>query len=98
MDATEPAEPTSQAQPTSQTQPTSEDQPTSRKDLPDLDAVSDAIKQAHEAEESLLAVDPNAINPAEAEHPEEATDEPTEPDVSVTEEPDGPRAPSDEPG
>ncbi len=110
MDATEPTEPTDRAE------PTDPDQPTGERDLPDLEAVSDAIEQAHEAEETLLAVDPNAINPRHVEHPEEATTEPedgapgndtpaadtttepTEPDTSVTEEPSGPRAPSDEPG
>ncbi len=113
MDATEP---TDQAEQTDQAQPPDQAEPTGERDLPDLDAVSDAIEQAHEAEETLLAVDPNAINPQHVEHPEEATTEPkdgapddgtpaadttkepTEPDTSVTEEPSGPRAPSDEPG
>ncbi len=68
------------------------------KDLPDLDAVDKAIKEAHDAEESLLRVSPNAIHPDEEPSAAATPDEPTEAEPASTDTPEGPRTEPSEPG
>ncbi len=72
------------------------DEPTS------LEQVSDSIAEAHRAEDKLVEISPNAINPDETEPADaaRADDRPVEPDgeAPAAEVPQGPRAPSNDPG